>query len=218
MEATVTWSPELTLKSYIPAHGFYSPAGHGCFSTDKLCPLQSNDYPWGPIMPSTPNTIADFDTAWSASDSDAWSSLEGNVQVPEDWLLRSLSGPTPSYGARTNVEQPLTNCYYNRSPLAVAIWSEKMESRCSDLQLDLTDNIKLCAPLAHGLCIRALIDPEGPTFRKPVIWTWPFLLKLVLVDQPLSIQEIMAEFSQRFAWCMESDSSWKVRQVIQRNV
>ncbi|KAK6971371.1 hypothetical protein R3P38DRAFT_3143150 [Favolaschia claudopus] len=131
------------------------------------------------------NTIADSEPASSASNSDAWCSVGGNSQVPE---------ATPV-------------CYSNRSSLAVAVWRGNMESKCSNLQLDLTTNIKLCAPLTRGLW--ALLDPEGPTFRKPAIWTWPFLLKLVLLDERLSIQEIIAEFSKRFTWCRGSDWAWK---------
>ncbi|KAK7001213.1 hypothetical protein R3P38DRAFT_3050344 [Favolaschia claudopus] len=157
-------------------------------------------------MPCMFNTIADSEPASSASNSDAWSSVGGNSQVPEDWLFRLFSEPLPSYGTRA-IEEATPVCYSNRSSLAVAVWRGNMESKCSNLQLDLTTNIKLCAPLTRGLW--ALLDPEGPTFRKPAIWTWPFLLKLVLLDEPLSIQEIIAEFSKRFTWCRGSDWAWK---------
>ncbi|KAK6997170.1 hypothetical protein R3P38DRAFT_2798695 [Favolaschia claudopus] len=143
----------------------------------------TNDYSWGTIdMPCMSNTIADSEPASSASNSDAWSSVGGNSQVPENWLFRLFSEPLPSYGTRT-IEEATPVCYSNRSSLAVAVWRGNMESKCSNLQLDLTTNIKLCAPLTRGLCIQGIV--------------------------PLSIQEIIAEFSKRFTWCRGSDWAWK---------
>ncbi|KAK7020886.1 hypothetical protein R3P38DRAFT_3358072 [Favolaschia claudopus] len=113
-----------------------------------------------------------------------------------------------SCGTPTISEDAAPVSHSNASPLAVAVWRKKMHSKCSNLQLDFTNNIKLCASLARGLS--ALVDPEVPALRKPTIWTWPFLLKLALLDEPLSIQEIIAEFTKRFTWCRGLDASWKM--------
>ncbi|KAK7034393.1 hypothetical protein R3P38DRAFT_3185244 [Favolaschia claudopus] len=79
--------------------------------------LQTNDYSWGTIdMPCMSNTIADSEPASSASNSDAWSSVGGNSQVPEDWFFRLFSEPLPSYGTRTIEEaMPFGGETWNRN-------------------------------------------------------------------------------------------------------
>ncbi|KAK6991544.1 hypothetical protein R3P38DRAFT_3227758 [Favolaschia claudopus] len=130
--------------------------------TEKPWSLENNDYPWGSIVPFIP---AEFEPEWSVPESDTWSSGSGNSHVPElagpgvqslageDWLFGLLSKPIPSSGTPTTGEETPVVCYSNRceSPLAVAIRRGNMESGWSNLQLDLTNNIKLCAPLASGL-------------------------------------------------------------------
>ncbi|KAK7020878.1 hypothetical protein R3P38DRAFT_3548164 [Favolaschia claudopus] len=161
--------------------------------------LQNNNSPWGPMIPYVPHTVTDPESAWAASNSSPWS-LGAQKTGASDYGRNLCKAAEPPPLAKT--QRRFLIPMLHRSLLQFG------GRKC-------IRNAVICSWISRTTSNfaphwRVDYHPEVPALRKPTIWTWPFLLKLALLDEPLSIQEIIAEFTKRFTWCRGLDASWKM--------